>query len=341
MMRKFLFAIAACTLSLASCDSSDNGSGSNEDGDTKPEVPALTEGITAEAYYKGDPENVGFASYWINFYPDNIDIDDFGDITGDGYVLCISFFAPQSGNPDYATLSAGTYTASADEANMTFISENAEESYLLINKDGSTKQIALTGGTIEIKKYDNIYEVVCNLTLEGGEAYEYKYVGELIFRNRSGNGNLTTITENKTVSGLTNGYGVLLGESIFEGAESDMAYIALGDDDFDVLALTGKGTGILIYFNIPVGSTEIPDGTYQMLQSGASIPAQTLVPGMIESIYVMGTWYFSGIHEAALCDGSVTISHTDSNYDISFELKDGYGHTVTGSYKGELEVEAE
>lgn len=325
---------------MTACDSNGNEP-NNGGGDTEIEAPALTEGITAEAYYKGDPEDAGFASYWINFYPDDIEIDDFGDITGDGYVLCISFFAPQSGNPDYATLSAGTYSASADAANMTFASENAEESYLLINKDGSTKQIALTAGTVEVKTYGKIYEIVCNLTLEGGEAYEYKYVGELVFRNRSGNGNLTTLTENKTVSDLSYGYGVLFGESIFEGAESDMAYIALGDDDFDVLALTGKGTGILIYFNIPVGATEIPDGTYTMVKSGASIPAQTLTPGMIESIYVMGTWYFSGIHEAALCDGSVTISHTDSDYDISFELKDGYGHTVTGSYKGELEIEAE
>ncbi len=194
-----------------------------------------------------------------------------------------------------------------------------------------------SGGTVDIDVTDGIYRIECALTLDGDEEYTYSYTGEIIFHNRSQEGMYSTLNEDVAISGLSQGYVELFGESMFEGAESDMARIVLGDDDFDILTLLGKGHGVVIDFNIPVGSESIPDGRYEILPSDASsIPAGTLVPGMIYYSMFFGCWYFSGMNEAALCDGTVDISHSGSNYEISFSLKDGYGHTVSGSYSGEL-----
>lgn len=337
IMKKFLLLASACMLSLSACESGNSNEGDDNGGGSTP--PAFTEGVTAEAYYAGAyDENAELGSYWINFYPDDNEMDDFGELLNEsGYIFCISFSAPLSENPDRAVLPDGSYAGSEDIADMTFRINDENESYVIRLIDGSTVQTAVTGGTVDIDVTDGIYRIECALTLDGDEEYTYSYTGEIIFHNRSQEGMYSTLNEDVAISGLSQGYVELFGESMFEGAESDMARIVLGDDDFDILTLLGKGHGVVIDFNIPVGSESIPDGRYEILPSDASsIPAGTLVPGMISYSMFFGCWYFSGMNEAALCDGTVDISHSGSNYEISFSLKDGYGHTVSGSYSGEL-----
>lgn len=336
-MKKSLFLIATFALALAGCDK--GATDNTDDGNKPPVTPTLTEGVTAEAYYAGAfDENADLGSYWINFYPDDNEMDDFGELLNEsGYIFCISFSAPVAENPDLAVLPDGTYTGSEEISDMTFRINDENETYVIRLVDGSTVQTAVTGGTVNLTVTDGIYQIECDLTLEGDEAYTYSYTGEVVFHNRSTEGMYTTLKDDVSITGLSQGYVELFGESMFEDADSEMARIVLGDDNFDILTLLGKGHGVVIDFNIPIGSESIPDGQYEILPSDAtSIPAGTLVPGMIYYSMFYGCWYFSGQNEAALCDGTVEISHSGSEYQLSFSLKDGYGHTVTGSYNGEL-----
>ena len=335
-MKKFLFAIAVCALGFASCESGNSDNGGNlGGGEITP--PVLTEGVVAEAYYGGADDNEEYGSYWINFYPEDQEVDDFGDLSDEnGYILCISFQAPLSANPDYAALVSGEYAGSENGGNMTFAINNEDATYLTRMINGETVQAPITGGSINLKYSQGVYEINCDLKLANDESYEYAYVGKIIFHNRTEEGMYTTLTEDRAVTGLSQGYVELMGESLFEGAKSDIAVIVLGDDNFDIVSLLGKGNGVTLYLNIPVGATEIPDGKYEMALSGNEIPAYTLVPGMLSGIYLFGCWYFQGQDEAALCNGTVDITHADNIYNISFELKDGYNHTVKGSYSGEL-----
>lgn len=337
---KKLFLIAATTiaaLSFAACDKKDSGNDNPPVTDPNP----LTEGVTVEAYYAGvEEEDSPAATYWINFHPDNFEMDEDGNIisSDDGYVLCISFRAPKSDNPDRATLGAGEYGGDEDGALNTFIINDVDESFLTRKIDGKSMQSAIIGGTVKIElSAEKGYIMTCNLTINGGEKYEYKYVGPVVFHNITEEGKGSTLTSDRTLTALDHGYITMFGESIFDGATSDMARIVLGDANFNIETLLGKGNGVVIDFNIPQGATTIPDGTYNMLPTDATnIPAGTLVPGLKYYSFYYGCWYLGGQDEASLRDGTVAFKCAGETYDVTFTLKDGYGNTVSGSYKGKL-----
>ena len=334
---KKLFLMAAATfaaLSFAACDK-DSG---NDNPPTDPNP--LTEGVTVEAFYAGlEEENSPAATYWINFHPDDFVMDENGNITSDeGYVLCISFRAPAAENPDRASLAAGEYRGSEEDVLNSFIINDADESFLTRKINGKSVQSAIIGGTVKIEtSADKGYIMVCNLTINGDEKYEYKYVGSIVFHNNTEEGKGSTLTKDRIIEGLDHGYITMFGESIFDGATSDMARIVLGNERFNTETLLGKGDGMVIDFNIPQGAETIPDGTYNMLATDATnIPAGTLVPGLKYYNFYYGCWYLGGQDEASLRSGTVDFKCSGEVYDVTFSLKDGYGNTVSGSYSGKL-----
>ena len=118
--------------------------------------------------------------------------------------------------------------------------------------------------------------------------------------------------------------------------------------------LYGAGTGNLwinfisdIEYNASAGDyTGIPSGTYTVIDAltADDYDVNTLLSGVYEPAYggYFGAWYFSttGKVEASLRSGTVTITNRGGNeYTFEIDLKDGYGHRVTGSYAGVCRVE--
>ena len=73
----------------------DDDSGEPGEPDT-PDTPALTEGVRAEGYYKGDYHDEGTGNYWINFT-----VEDEND-PGGYYILCLDFNGSLAADPDFA-----------------------------------------------------------------------------------------------------------------------------------------------------------------------------------------------------------------------------------------------
>ena len=72
----------------------DDDSGEPGEPDT-PDTPALTEGVRAEGYYKGDYHDEGTGNYWINFT-----VEDEND-PGGYYILCLDFGRNRGGRPRF------------------------------------------------------------------------------------------------------------------------------------------------------------------------------------------------------------------------------------------------
>jgi len=335
-MKRFFFFAAIMSAMLVACD--------NDDEQTTPDDPTPvptpeepwtpTEGVTTESYYKGEGETEGVADCWINFVSDDYEMDDWGDVVS-GYVLIVDFNTAVAENPDFATLPEGTYLFSDNTEQFTVSGATKTE-----NKDGETVETAFANGTVEVAKRDELYKIDCTFVKDDGTEETFSYIGDVTFINRSAGGQMSNLTGDVTVGELTQGYFGLLGGSMFEGAASDMAMMVLAGDDFDLEAFYGNSDSVCLYFNVPVGATEIPNGTYSVLPlDAADIPAGTMVPGMKEDITVFGTWFFSTERklEVSVRGGSATVSHEGDVFDVQLNLLDGYGNKISGSYKGVLE----
>lgn len=338
IMKRFFFLVAIMSTMLVACDKSDETTTPDEPTPTPtptPEQPwTPTEGITTESYYGGEDETEGVANCWINFVSDDYEMDDWGDVLS-GYVLIVDFNTTVAENPDFATLAEGTYL-SGDSGELFTVSGATKTACV----DGQTVETKYAGAVIEVARQNDLYKIDCTFTTEEGTEEEFSYIGDVTFINRTGEGQMSNLTGDVTVGELTQGYFGLFGESMFEDADSDMAMMVLAGDDFDLEVFYGNADSVCLYFNIPVGAEEIPDGTYQVLATDATdIPAGTMVPGMKEGLTIYGTWFFSTERklEVSVRGGSVTVSHTGNMFDVKLDLLDGYGNKISGSYKGELE----
>lgn len=99
-----LLGTAALTLATTACSNDKDDNGGNGGGITP------TEGVTTEAFYKGDLYGAGTGNLWINFISDMEYNASAGDYTGPGYILCLDFNTTLAANTDFAALAEGTYT---------------------------------------------------------------------------------------------------------------------------------------------------------------------------------------------------------------------------------------
>lgn len=335
IMKRFLFLAAIMSAMLVACDKDDDKTTPVEPTpDPTPEIPwTPTEGISTESYYKGEGETEGVANCWINFVSDDYVMDDWGDVTS-GYILIVDFNTVVAANPDFATLAEGTYTISEEVASFT---AGATKTACV---DGQTVETQYAGGTVEVARQGDMYKIECKLLDSDANEFEFSYTGGVTFINRSDKGEMSNLTGDVAIGELTQGYFGLMGESMFEGADSDMAVMVLAGSDFDLEVFYGNSDSVCLYFNIPIGAEEIPDGTYEVLSDDATnIPAGTMVPGLKDGITIYGTWFFSTERklESSVRGGSVTVSHEGNVFDVKIELLDGYGNKISGSYKGQLE----
>lgn len=331
---------AAAAFSFTSCSDDDNSPVTPPDESFKP-----TTGIMVEGYYKGDIYDNGTGNLWINFMSRDLQWDDFEeDYTGTGDIVCIDFNTTLADNPDFAKLADGEYTAADTHAEFT-INVDDGDSFVVKYINSVSTEYTVTGGSVSVSTSGEYTVIDAMLTLDDNTVYELSYVGRISFINRTGEGNMSNLTGDVTVSDLTQGVAMYFGETFTE--TSDLYMVVLAGDDYDLYENYGNAPSVWLGLNVTPGSSDgIPSGTYTLINAmeADDYDVWTALSGVYEASLggFFGTWYFHTLatHEAAMQTGTVdVVNNGDDTYRISFELKDGYGNSVKGSYNGELSVE--
>lgn len=346
MQLKTLFQLTLCASTLfgfTACDDDDTVI----DPVIDPVEPGLTTDITAEGYYKGDFYDAGTGNLFINFISTSLRWDDMDeDYTGTGDIVCLDFNTVLAANPDFATLADGTYTADTDGSHAEYtINIDEEDSYVVKYTNSASADYLITSGSLTVTSADGITAIEGNLTLDDQSTYIFRYVGSLSIINRTGEGNMSNLTQNVTVSDLTQGVAMYFGQTFTE--TSDLYMVVLAGADYDLDENFGNAPSIWLGLNVTPGSTTgIPSGTYTLIDAmeADDYPVGSALSGVYEESLggFFGSWYFctaDGL-EASMQTGTAKVTNNgDGTYAITFTMADGYGHTVSGSFNGALPVE--
>lgn len=336
--------IALLTAAVAACSDSDNDNpttppgGDGGSGGGSEVVP--TEGVTTEAFYKGDLYGTGSGNLWINFISE-MEYDDFEeDYIGPGYILCLDFNTTLAQNADFATLAEGTYTCDyASDSHETFTLNVAlGDSYLVrYAEGGGSESFDITGGTVTVAIREDYYCIDAALTLSDNSEYSYSFVGKLSFLNRSNEGQMSNLTGDVALSGMTQAMAAYYGASFTD--TSDFYTVIIAGPDYDLDINYGTSDALMLTLNVTPGSPEgIPSGSYTVADTSTAedFYPNTALSGIYDPTYggYFGTWFFSttGKLEASLRGGKVEVTNNgDGTCRVDIDLEDGYGHRVTGS----------
>lgn len=102
---------------------------------------------------------------------------------------------------------SGSYTI-GESADYPAFSINSDSYDTYLNRydaNGNVTETSFTAGTMEIAYEDGVYTIECKMTTESEEEYEFTYVGPIPFYNRAGEGEMSNLTDNVEISGLTQG----------------------------------------------------------------------------------------------------------------------------------------
>lgn len=346
ILRSFFAAACAVALcgTIASC-SEDNdtpeiietpGNGEGDDnGGEDGDGPVATEGVEVTAVYYGDYNKNNTGNFGINFLTAGMEWDDFEETyLGPGSLVYFEVNSKLCENPDFAALEPGDYTFDSDEtyAAMTFGSASVKE----YAADGTETVHIVTGGTLKVEKADNGMFVLTG-KFNIGTDYDFNYTGYIRFLNRTGEGFMSNLTGNVEVKDMTQSAVIYWGETFTE--TSDYCSVIIAGKDYDLVQNIGASPALNLGLNITPGSTSIPSGTYTVIDANEADDYETFtaLSGVFEGTYggYFGTWYFDAQSEAAMLKGKITVTDEGAGkYTFDISLADGYGHTVTGIYKG-------
>lgn len=247
----------------------DDDSGEPGEPDT-PDTPALTEGVRAEGYYKGDYHDEGTGNYWINFT-----VEDEND-PGGYYILCLDFNGSLAADPDFAALDVRDYPMNVGSGYPAGTLNGDGDTYLARHDDeGDFTYSEAQSGSAKVEMIEGLYKVTCSLLLENDEVCDFEYYGPLAFYNRTLDGNMSNLTEDVELT-FTQGMAIYYGD-IYEMG-SDAWNVVLAEADYDLDINYGQGDAVQLAFNVTHGAGDyIPDGPYTLLDANTAeeLPAGT------------------------------------------------------------------
>ncbi|MDE7025645.1 MAG: hypothetical protein K2O88_07180 [Paramuribaculum sp.] len=333
--------------SMAACSDNDNEEPQAPgDSDTTPPTEQTTTPITIVedptyntlGTYHGDFNGVGTGNYTVQLVSKGMTWDeDNYTYMGPGEIVYLEFNSTLASNPNQSAISSGTYTIAEDDYSLNTCS-GAVTTYSA-SGDEDFKTISL--GNIEVSHNGNLYTITGTVTLSDNSQKTINFNGTLTFLNRSGQGDMSNLESDFTVSGLTKAAAINFGQAFSE--ESNYCAIMLGDDKFNLDENIGSGSSLNFGINIaPDATTGIPSGKYTVTNclETESFPVGSAWDGFYYADYAgyYGCWYFFGDYiESALMSGTLDVeNHGDGTYTMSFNMADAYGHTVSGTYTGSL-----
>lgn len=213
----------------------DDDSGEPGEPDT-PDTPALTEGVRAEGYYKGDYHDEGTGNYWINFT-----VEDEND-PGGYYILCLDFNGSLAADPDFAALDVRDYPMNVGSGYPAGTLNGDGDTYLARHDDeGDFTYSEAQSGSAKVEMIEGLYKVTCSLLLENDEVCDFEYYGPLAFYNRTLDGNMSNLTEDVELT-FTQGMAIYYGD-IYEMG-SDAWNVVLAEADYDLDINYGQGDAV-------------------------------------------------------------------------------------------------
>ena len=323
----------------------DDDSGEPGEPDT-PDTPALTEGVRAEGYYKGDYHDEGTGNYWINFT-----VEDEND-PGGYYILCLDFNGSLAADPDFAALDVRDYPMNVGSGYPAGTLNGDGDTYLARHDDeGDFTYSEAQSGSAKVEMIEGLYKVTCSLLLENDEVCDFEYYGPLAFYNRTLDGNMSNLTEDVELT-FTQGMAIYYGD-IYEMG-SDAWNVVLAEADYDLDINYGQGDAVQLAFNVTHGAGDyIPDGPYTLLDANT---AEELPAGMkcyrspksynSQLGVPLSVLMIEGDEQLALIEAGISkpgemarlerIIREGDIYTLELKLKDGAGRNVTATYTGKL-----
>lgn len=297
--------------------------------------------VRAEGYYAGDYYGSGNGNGWINFIYGDITTDAYGNLTGEGKIICIDMNIPLAENPDYPTLGEGEYTA-ADNTNAVNTINLDGSSYIKSSVTEDNGEFTDAQMTVQcIDKANNKYKLEGTFKV-GDKSFSLKYEGAVRLINHSEEGQQSNLTSDINLdSKLNQGYQLYMGDIIGTG-ESEVYVLILADDEYNIDDMFGLGQNLMLYLTAPLNSASgIPEGKYSGMidmNTATSAEPNSCLGGLYYFGEYMGCWYFhtEEQYEASFKDGEINVSKNGEKYTISGFGTDGYGHKIEFNYEGEM-----
>lgn len=288
--------------------------------------------------YYGDYNDAGTGNYTVQLVSKGMawDDDEYTYI-GPGEIIYLEFNSALATNPNLGKITTGTYTIAEDDYSLNTCSGTIT-SY---DANGEEDWANIAAGSFNVSHTGNLYTIAGTVTLSDNTQKSIDFTGTLTFLNRSGEGAMSNLESNFTVTGLTKAGAINFGQAFSD--ESNYCAIMLGDDQFNLDENIGSGSSLNFGINIASDVTDgIPSGTYTVTNclETETFPVGTAWEGFYYTDYAgyYGCWYFFGDYiESALMSGTLIVeNHGDNTYTFTFEMADAYGHKVSGSYTGAL-----
>lgn len=303
-------------------------------------------------YWGDDPynfPNIGeYMSYFVQGQTNN-----YGELTGDGYYINISFFNEMAPKAWEAQIPNQTYTASTEYKVGTFkIASQADidsgapyyafASFQHVNQEkGINKEVFITGGTVQVKEMGENQEVRFNLELQDGTRHVGKYAG---FVRQGDEYTVSSLLSDRDITDLTHGYLEYRGQSPIAGKTNKRWNMYLLSENVSTMPeyyWSPSGTGNLLrvtLYTSSTQSTDIPVGTYPI---GEEVAGNAGVGQGYEVGLDFGTWFFelsSSEYEnyAPIKTGTVEVSKNGTIYTVSLKGVDDRDNAITATYSGEL-----
>lgn len=346
-MKRFVILFLALT-AFTSCEKPDGTEGPDQEG---PFIIDEFPSFFAGGVYKGDiyGEGTGYVEIDITDAEIQSDEEEGVNVTGLHSVFSFSLNIPLAKNPDNVTIPTGVYTM-AEEGTHAAGTWNIDFNthYLGILSDGEAIDVhELISGNFAISRKKNRYTIMFFGETENGHL-ETKQICSLKFRNKTSEGRHSNIDRDIEVGGLTH--------ALMEHAQHQYGYdvetwrLELRDRHFLMSSIGSyirpAGNWLELNINTRPGLRSIPPGRYDRFVGHRDLDTtafNTLLkgPAYHDSTFVNIGCFYDCMPYSYLSfpeDGYVDIELCEDNeYAISGELKDGFGHKVTFSYKGEVE----
>lgn len=323
-----------------------------------PDIPLVEEDIhatytTAIATYHGEYESKGSGLYNLTLYTGELSGNGWNQMPAEvgGLMLQLTLFSSLP-DPDME-IAPGTYTVNDNGSKGSWLAGFIDESiywpngtYLeQIQENYSQECLMAATGTITIARDGDNYSVTLDLTSDTGYKMTGTFDGPIAFYDRANVNNTTsTLTEDTIVHVEDSPAKAGFYGDIYD-VKGDNWYLEIGT--FEV----GSENMQLDLMAPQVGYTgELPEGTYTVSETYTQ-GEYAVVPGeRSESGVLAYSWYVGDIRDdgfsyqqAPAKTGTVTISKSGSDYNVSFEFYDDNNpaYKFWGSWTGPISISNE
>lgn len=269
--------------------------------------------------YIGDLFGDGFAQFdlWLT----NGQLDEFGDIEGDGFKVYFEIFSDIAANPSSPVLKGGNYDISETPSKFTFktgyLNENTGKimgSRIVEYTGGTAATKAITGGKFTLEENGGSYILSAKLEDSEGRAFKVVYDGAIVFRN------ISDIPDSNTLEYCEGNY---YGDRKGKGSGEYLldVYMMEFNDDFKMIFRGLYLNGFMEPADDPA-QVMIDTGVYSVDKDITGTPL-TFIPGSGKDDTLSGSYYYESdtdmvtiVKAVLITEGTYTVTRSGDEFTI-------------------------